>query len=162
MAGEARPMSLAATIRMASIADRERLLEMGRKFLAEGPYRQHLKDNPERAGKLISTLLESEAARVLVYEENGTVEGVLCFILFDHYFSGEMTAGELIWYVEPEFRGKASLELLWAAEKMAYESGATHMQLTSPDEHAGKIYERIKYAPVETTYQARLEARVKH
>lgn len=133
---------------------------MGHRFLLEGPYRDQITDNPEQVDKLIDWLFTQEAARILVYEDSGQIEGVLCFVIFPHYFSGERCANELIWYVEPGHRGKGSLELLWAAEKMAYEMGAIRMQLTAPTPEVGEIYKRCKYALVEVGYQALLTDRV--
>lgn len=148
-------------IREASPSDAPRIIEMGRKFLHEGPYRDQLEDNPEQVHKLIDWLFTQPAAKILVYEDEWEVQGVLCFVLFPHYFSGELCANELIWYVEEGHRGKGSLELLWAAETLAYQMGAVRMQLTAPTPEVGEIYKRCKYALVEVGYQAKLCERVR-
>lgn len=152
------------TIREAVYSDIDRVVEMGRRFLLEGPYREQLADKPRIAAELMEKLLKSSSSKILVSEEDGKLTGVFAFVIFPHYFSGEITAGELIWYVEPEHRGKTSLELLWKAEKMAYEMGAKWMQLTAPTEEVGKLYGSLRppYVQIEISYQTKLEDRVKH
>lgn len=147
-------------IRAATCDDIPRIVELGSRSIWEGPYKDQLEDNPSVTRELTEKLLTLENAKVLVSESDGVINGLFAFILFPHYFSGQLTAGEMIWYVIPEARGQASLELLWAAEKLAFEMGAKRMQLTAPTEQVGKIYERIKYVQVECTYQAKLENRV--
>jgi len=162
MSGSGDVTIVCEAIREATPADSARIIEMGRSFLLNGPYRDQLTDNPAQVQKLIDWLFANEQAKILVYETEGRVEGVLCFILYPHYFSGELCANEMIWYVGPEHRGRASLELLWAAEKMAYEMGAIRMQLTAPTEQVGEIYKHLHYSLVEVGYQARLADRVRH
>lgn len=148
-------------VRLATMQDAERIIELGRTFLAAGPYRDEIEDNPEQVHRLIAMLFATEQARILVYEEDGIVVGVFCFIIYPHYFSGLPTGNEVIWYVDPAHRGKASLELLWAAERMAADMGAVRMQLTAPTEEVGEIYKRCKYHQVEVGYQALLSERVR-
>jgi hypothetical protein len=64
--------------------------------------------------------------------------------------------------VETAYRGRASIELLWAAERAAQEMGAVRMQLTAPTPEVGRIYEHCKYHMVEVGYQADLADRVRH
>lgn len=151
------------TIREAQVEDVVRIIELGREFLLKGPYKDQIRDNPDQVVKLIKYLFENQqAARILIGEEEAKIQGVFCFVIYPHYFSGELCANELIWYVDPEHRGRLSMELLWAAEKMAHELGAIRMQLTAPTPKVGEIYERCKYKMVEVGYQALLESRVNH
>lgn len=130
---------------------------MGSRSIAEGPYREQLSDNPEVTRELTQKLLTQENVRILVSEDDGKVCGVLCFLLFPHYFSGEMTAGELIWYMEPEYRHSwAAICLLRAAQRLAKEMGAKRMQFTAPTVEVGKAYESLGYKQVEITYQRSL------
>lgn len=152
------------TIRDADEQDINRVVELGRRDLLEGPYKNQLADNPDYGAALMKELLSKPGMRILVAEEDQLVVGVFAFYLFPHYFSGEMTAGQVIWYVEPKHRGRASMELLWAAEKAAFDMGAIRMQVTSPTdkvEVAGLIYKRLKYKPIETTYQVKLSDRMR-
>lgn len=149
-------------IREASEQDIPRIVEMGSRSIREGPYRNQLSDNPEVTKQLAAKLLTSENAKVLVLENDGHVDGVFAFILFSHYFSGEMTAGEMIWYVEPEgramegFGAGGALNLLDEGERLAKKLGAKRMQLTAPTRMVGELYKRRRYCEIETTYQREL------
>lgn len=147
-------------IRFAEKSDIPRIVELGSLSLLDGPYRSIIGDVPKVTEKLADFVIDS--GKVTVWDEDGAIRGLLAFVVFPHYFTGEPTANEIIWYVEREYRGKASLELLWAAEKAAYEMGAVRMQLTAPTPEVGKIYEHCHYHMVEIGYQADLAERVKH
>jgi hypothetical protein len=150
-------------VRVANLEDFERVIELGRKYLLEGPYKDQIADNPESVYRFIHCIDEQQNARILVFEEDGRIQGVFAFLIYPHYYGGELCASELIWCVDKEHRGKGSLELLWAAEKMAREMGAVRMQLTAPTREIGKFYERLKgYKLVEVGYQANLAERVNH
>lgn len=150
------------TIREAQASDIERVLEMGHRFLREGPYSREISSNMETTSHLAHAILSNPLAKILVNDENGNLTGLMVFIVYDHYFSGEKTAGEVIWYVEPEYRNTfTGIALLRAAQRMAREMGATTMQFTAPatlgsDERIPKMYEMLGYHPVETTYARKL------
>lgn len=144
-------------IREATIQDVERVMEMGRNFFLSGPYRTQLEDNPDHFLGFTRALIGNPNARVLVAEDaKGFVVGVLAILISPHYLSGEIVGVELIWYVEPEHRGQMSLELFWAAEKLAKELGAVRMQFTAPNERVGAIYQRLHYTQLEVGYQRSL------
>lgn len=149
-------------IREATPADIPRIIEMGRKFLLSGPYRDIMPDNPEVATSLAEKLVAYPEAKVLVAEEEGKVIGVFAFVVFPHYYSGLSTAGELIWYILPEHRRMTSftdspaLNLLNEAEKLAKEMGAVQMHLTAPTIEIGSLYKRRGYKQVEIGFQREL------
>ena len=89
-------------IREANESDIPRITEMGSRSLREGPYKDLVADKPEETGKLALQVIQK--GLVLVSEEDEKLTGLLAFIIFPHYFSGELTAGEVMWYVEPEYR----------------------------------------------------------
>src|SRR5437762_11638475 len=101
-------------IREAREADLGRLVEMGQRFLRESSYKTHLSDNPEQMRKLAKDLTERNS--VLVAEEDGQLIGMLGFLVYPHFLSGDLTVGEVFWYVEPEHRG-AGVRLLRETEK---------------------------------------------
>ncbi|KKN66887.1 hypothetical protein LCGC14_0466620 [marine sediment metagenome] len=144
-------------IREATPADIPRIIEMGRNFLLSGPYREIIADNPEVPLELAKKLVTNPQARILVEEQEGKLVGVFCFILFPHYYSGLMTAGELIWYVEPEARKTmAGLRLKWEAETLAKKLGAVQMHLTCPIDQDELFSKLSGYKKVETGYQRTL------
>lgn len=128
---------------------------MGSRSLVEGPYKDLLADRPAITQALAKKLLELDNAKILVCEVDGKIGGVFAFIVFPHYYSGEITAGEMIWFVESEIRKTgAGLELLWAGEKLAKSLGATKMQLTAPTDEIAEMYGRLRgYKKVETAFQ---------
>jgi GNAT superfamily N-acetyltransferase len=142
-------------IREATEADVPRITEMGSRSLREGAYKDLVGDNPEQTGKLALDVLKK--GLILVSEEEGKLTGLLGFVVFPHYFSGELTAGEVMWYVEPEYRKSfTALALLRAAERMARGFGAKYMQFTAPTAEVGKAYEALHYQQVEVSFQKAL------
>lgn len=121
-----------------------------------GPYAGISKDNPEQSALLAKNVIET-SGKVLLWEVDGIAVGLLAFIVYDHYFSGEKTAIEMIWFVLPEHRtGAAALRLLWAAQDLAKEMGAKKMQFTAPTETVGQLYKRFGYKQIEVCYQKEL------
>lgn len=153
------------TIRLATAADLDAITALGRKYLLNGPYKSQLTDNPVAVREFSARVLSGDlslASCVLALEVGGVVVGVFCFIIYPHYYGGDLVASEMIWCVEEEYR-RYSLELLWKAEAVAYAMGAKRMALTAPTEKVGELYKRLKgYSLVEVGYQATLSERVTH
>lgn len=145
-------------IRAATAEDVPRIVELGSRSLRDGPYAEMLKDTPEQSARIAIYVIESTKGKVLLYEnDDGKVVGLLGFIIFPHYFTGEPTATEIMWYVEPEERsGGGAIKLLWEAEKQAKEIGATRMGFTAPNEEVGSLYQRFGYKKVEVSYMKEL------
>lgn len=146
------------TVREARIEDLEKIVEMARRFLHEGPYATELADNPEHALAFTRAFLNIPNASLLVADCEGVAVGVFGLMVYPHLFSGETTGVELIWYVEPEHRpGGIALKLLAEAEKIAREKGCKRMQLTAPSEEIGNLYKYCGgYKKVEVCYQRKL------
>lgn len=149
-------------IRMARPEDAERVVELGRQDLLTGPYRDDIADNPEVPRRLAGLLIDNPMAAVLVAEKAGEVVGVYAMAVAPHFYSGEMTACMLIWYVMPEhrhmknLRGSVGLRLFHEAEQIAKSMGATRMQVTAPTEEVGLAYKRWGFHPIEVGYQRSL------
>src|SRR5258708_21131239 len=91
--------------------------------------------------------------KILVWEESGVITGVLGMLIVPHPFTGEITASEIIWYVEEASRkGGAGIKLLWEAERVARELGAKKLQVSAPNEQIGAIYERFAFKQIEVVY----------
>lgn len=150
-------------VRLAELSDIDRVLELGYRFLEEGPYKDQLGKNEDVSRRLTHVLINNPNSRVIVAEVDDRVVGTFAFIFYEHYFSGERTAGEIIWYVEPEYRSQGlALEMLWFAEDLAFKMGALRFQLTAPTKAVEEIYKKLHYLPIEVSYQAVLGCRVKH
>ncbi len=140
-------------IREAREADLSRLVEMGQRFLRESSYKAHLSDNPEQMRKLARELTDRNS--VLVAEEDGQIIGMLGFLIYPHFLSGDLTVGEVFWWVEPQHRG-AGLKLLRETENRARLAGASHVQMIAPNERVAGLYKRLGYSYVESSYQRTL------
>lgn len=140
-------------IREAELQDVPRIVELGSRSMKDGPYAGKSEDNSDQSERLAKHIIET-AGKVLLWEENNKVTGLLAFIVFDHHFSAEKTAQEIMWYVEPESRpGGAGMQLFWKAHEVAREMGAKNMQFTAPTELVGAIYKRYGYQQLEVCYQ---------
>jgi N-acetylglutamate synthase-like GNAT family acetyltransferase len=144
-------------IREATPADIPRIVEMGRRFMAESAYNQHLSENPMQMRALALQIISQPNGSILVSEKDGKLTGMLAFILFPHHFSGELIAGEVIWWVDPEARaGSTGLKLMRRAEEIAVGMGAKKMQMVAPTERIGELYKHLGYREVESTFQRNL------
>lgn len=142
-------------IRAATTDDAARLHEMGQRFVAETAYRDIIAVDPERLAATIAHLLDNPNGAVLVSDEGGALTGMIAVLAYDHPFSGERTAFEVVWWVEPEARG-AGVRLLKAAERWARDQGIRKMQMVAPNPRVGALYERLGYSPVEMSFQRSL------
>lgn len=149
-------------IREAVISDLPQVLSLALESLELGPYKDVVKRNPAQAETLARQLITEDKGIVLISEENGKANGLFGFVVFPHFYSGEMTAGELIWYVTPDarllhaFGDGIAFRLLEAGEKKAFAMGAKTMQLGAPTEQVGKLYQRKGYSQIEVTYRREL------
>jgi GNAT superfamily N-acetyltransferase len=140
-------------IRAATSADVPRLVEMGRRFRSETGYAKVLAENPAKMAELATQL--AALGCLLVSERAGQLVGMLGFLIFPHFMSGEITATETFWWVEPESRGEG-LKLLREAEKRAREAGAEKMAMIAPNDRIANLYKRLGYEFVEAAYQRTL------
>jgi len=137
-------------IRLACGADIPRLVEMGLRFRRESEYVDVLAENADKMTQLATQLANSGC--LVVSERDGQIVGMLGYVLYPHFLSGELVSGEVFWWVEPEHRGEG-LKLLRAAEDRSKSFGATSMQMIAPNERVAALYKRLGYKAVETTYQ---------
>lgn len=142
-------------IRRATLDDTGRLLEMGQRFVAETDYARLITISPVALAAAIHSILANPNGAVFVSGSDATLTGMIAMLAYDHPFSGERTAFEVVWWVEPEARGDG-VRLLRAAEAWAREQGITKMQMVAPNGRVGEFYQRMGYAPVETSYQRSL------
>jgi GNAT superfamily N-acetyltransferase len=140
-------------IRIASLDDIPRMVEMGERFRSETSYRDHIAQNAEQMAKLGRDLIAK--GEILISEHDGRITGMLGYLLYDHFISGERIAGEVFWWVEPEARGDG-LRLMREAEKRAKAAGAKQFQFIAPTPQLERIYPRLGYAWVESTFQRSL------
>lgn len=143
------------TLREATAADLDRLVEMGEHFIDQSVYRTKLAKNAEQLRALAAQIIASPDGVVLVAEDADSLVGMLAAIVYAHHMSGERIAGEVAWWVEPSHRG-VGLRLLRRVEQWAHEKGAVSLQMIAPTADVETLYQRLGFEPVERTYQRRL------
>lgn len=143
-------------IRRATFADAPDLQRMAFAFIAESGYRTLLTPDADRILTLVAQLLGG--GLVLVARAGDQAIGMALATVFTHPMSGERTAAEIAWWVDPAHRGGVvGRQLLEDLEAWARESGATHLQMIAPAQtRVGLLYARRRYVEVETTWQLRL------
>ena len=107
-------------IRQAKQEDRERLLEMGMRFVSDTEYGGFIRTNRRAMSETFEGVMASQDGTVLVQELDGVLVGMILMVIYAHPFSGERVASELAWWVDPEARNSgAGVRLLRAAEGWA-------------------------------------------
>jgi GNAT superfamily N-acetyltransferase len=129
---------------------------MGARFISETDYAGIISVNPDRLSASVKAVADNPDGVILVSGSDATITGMIAMLAYDHPFSGERMAFEVVWWVEPEARGDG-VRLLRAAEDWAIEQGIGKMQMVAPNERVGALYERMGYLPVETSYQRTLD-----
>lgn len=142
------------TIREATEADVDALVTMGTHFLGS-VYAEKIRANPVALRRFSEGLLASPDAVIYVAEVHGAVVGMMGLMRYVHPMSGELTASEVMWWVNPERRG-CGVRLFRVGEAWAAASGATVIQMIAPSPDVERFYARVGYEPVERTYQRRI------
>lgn len=96
----------------------------------------------------------------LVAVAAGVAQGVFMAAVTDHPFAPVRVATEVVWWIEPEHRGKVAGEMLDAYEAWALTRGASFVGMAALEAapRAGVIYRRRGYVPAETHFIKALAA----
>jgi RimJ/RimL family protein N-acetyltransferase len=151
------PPTPSFSLRSAQSSDLPQIVALGQRFLQSTPYARILSENPAQMQLCAEWLMTSEDGLLLIAEREDQVVGVIGVTIFPHPLSGERIAGELFWWVDPEARGTVGLRLLRRAETWAHLCGAVKMQMIAPNQHVERMYERLGYGFIESTYQKGLK-----
>lgn len=141
------------TVRPATVHDVPVIVEMAEQFVRETSYAGHIALSVDRIAALAEGLIADTDGVVFVAEDRaGTVVGMIALKVFDHPMSGQRTASEFVWWVDPHHRGRAGVRLLRVAEAWARARGAQVLQMVAPNARVGEFYTAIGYVPIETSY----------
>ncbi len=142
-------------VRAATHVDFPRIVQMGRAFWAQTPYR----DIPYCPDSIMETCAMMLAQRLLlVAEMNDRVVGAVGAMASPLYANKSVLVGaELFWWVEPEYRNTGVGKLmLKGIEDAAREAGISRFSMMAFDdievEKAAAIYARVGYNPTERTF----------
>jgi GNAT superfamily N-acetyltransferase len=108
-------------------------------------------------GFLSGLITRERGVVITAKDEAGVVIGGVGGKLDDEPISGQPVAVEIFWFVTASHRGGTlGIRLLLAFEKWAKEQGAAHVCMVkmenSMPEAVDKIYQRLGYRKLETTY----------
>ena len=143
------------TTRLATVDDVPGIVAAGQRFIRGSVYQRLIGENPAQLGSFATWLIEHPDGAAWVLEHEGVVRGMLGATAFTHPMDGTMTAAEMCWWVDPEVRGHG-LTLLRAFEAWARERGARKTIMVAPTPEVERLYERLHYAKVETSYERML------
>lgn len=147
----------AFTLRPAEEKDLRRIVEMSERFYPNTSYWLHSKIpfSANHAAVLAEALIENGV--LTVAEVEGNVVGMIGLILMPFMFNPDyIHAGEIIWWVEPEYWNlKIGEALLDSIDKGCKEKGARHIQmidLANSPVSAGRLLEKKGYVLTERSY----------
>lgn len=138
-------------IRVATLDDVPRILELGELLHRESPRWSRLSFNREKAGRTISALITGAAGVVFLAETDGVVMGGIAGMAEAHWSSDDVLAHEVSFFMAPEARGNmVATRLICALRAWAELRGAIWLQAGTstgldPERTAG-LYERLGFS----------------
>lgn len=143
-------------IRRAVVSDRLSILSMVKRFHAESGV--GLAFNPALAMQTVDRVLADENSLALVLELDGGPRGIFAATIHQHFFSLELCAQELVWWVDPAYRGRGAVKMLSDYEAWARSKGcqAINMVGLGGDPVTTRLYERHGFTAQERHFLKRL------
>lgn len=141
-------------IRVATLEDGPRIIEMAVRFLETTSYKQTVVWTEDALVNFIQEVL-AYGTIYLAETEDLRVVGMIALIGRFHPLNGSPFGDELAWWVDEAYRkGTAAYRLLWAAEEWTRLNHLSVLKLVAPaGSTIGTAYEKRGYALVETVYQ---------
>lgn len=149
-------------IETANHLDADELVKMIMSIQQETSYRETMKFDPDRVKESINHLIDFPMGIVFVAKDEDRLVGSLGALAHFHPISGEFGAGELFWWVHPDYRHghkMAAIPLYLALVKWTRESGGKWLQMTAPymKDDLGEGYEALGFQKIEIGYQRRIQ-----
>lgn len=143
------------TIRKGTLADVPEIVRMSAAFYPTTHYAQWCDMDEETVADLASSLIENHI--FFVAEDGERLIGMVGLFIIPFMFNRHATsAGEVVWWVDPEARGsRVAASLLQAVEGACRDAGADRIQMVhmpnSPPQ-AAALYEKLGYSRSEISY----------
>jgi len=140
-------------LRLAVPADTPVLLDMAKKFISQSPYADYEVDD-DKIIDLISNCFDYTKNIIFVFttDEDHPV-GMLAATTSQFLFNRKLVASEMVWWVEPSYRGRGGLVLKAAFEHWARHRGASIAHMSSLNTPlVNKLMERSGYTMTECTF----------
>lgn len=140
-------------LHLATHDDLPDLLEMTKQFHKASPYSEQ-EYNEDQVIRLIKSFLDGDKAERLIIMY-GSV-GMLAAMTTPMLFNSEKISTDVMWWVDPESRGKAGPALFDAYEFWARKVGCRYIQAalleTEQSDRIEKLYKRRGYKRLERAY----------
>lgn len=145
-----------AFIEKATDDDIGRIRMMGLRFLSTNPFGSPVAPDIARLDQAIAVCLATGTILLAKLPTWKTV-GMLALYTLPHPLTGERTAEEIAWWVEPEHRvERIGVKLLRSGKDWARQVGVSCLRMNAPaGSTAGKLLEREGFTPVETAHVLR-------
>lgn len=148
-------------IRPATESDLRRIVEMSERFYPHTSYYLYSQIPLEAHDAALVAEAVMANGCLMVAEVDGQVVGMIGVIFIPFMFNPKyIHAGEIIWWVEPEYWSQGlGEELLLSIEPKCKESGVRHIQmidLVNSHLSAAKLYEKHGYILTERSYTKRM------
>jgi GNAT superfamily N-acetyltransferase len=148
-------------IRAAFASDRGRVIELlkasraGAGFDAvTGPTGFAFPFEPAYAARLFTAHLARPRACCIVHDVEGSAQGILMAVAFEHPFGPVLLAKETVWWIDPAHRGTAAIRMLDAYEAWARDQGCVYAGMAGmgADPDVAKLYRRRGYRDAEVHF----------
>lgn len=135
-------------LRQASLSDFETVYAMCAKFSEQIALRDYV--DPERLAELVTSFLQDDDKTVFLHGQ----EGMLAACVTPFLLGPTLTAVELAWWVEPEYRKQnVGLNLVKAYEEWALAKGCKIISMACyANNNLGPFYEKCGYGLNELGY----------
>lgn len=145
-------------IRKAEEKDIKRIVELGVSFFEEAKTSSTPVFSEDKATATITSMVDADNCILLIAEDDGYIVGIMGIIICEHWFSNEVIAQELFWYVLPEFRYGHGSDLLDIAEVKAKSLGASIISMVDLGESSpvSLFLKRRGYSIEEKTHIRRI------
>lgn len=150
--------STALAVRRAGLPDAAAILPLAKRFVERSPFAQYVTYDEEQARQALLQCLGRGAVYVLETED-GRVVGAIMGHLTPWWFSRELVAAELGWWVNEDSRGHGDVLRqrfeAWAREQRAPVVSMSDVLLDDATP-AGELFEKKGYECVERAWLKRL------
>jgi GNAT superfamily N-acetyltransferase len=150
-----------STVRIAMRKDAETIEAMMRAAHQESPIYRAMPIDDRRLSGYIASVIRSKDHAVFLYESAAGIDGLYIGMLVQQFFTLEVTAMDILFYVRPERRGTRAAVQLWRAfRRWAEARGAKAIQVGTMTEidpgRTAKFYRGMGLREIGGVFHARI------
>jgi RimJ/RimL family protein N-acetyltransferase len=144
-------------IRLFQETDKEAFMRMGRSFFEASPYSSFSLSEKKLLDLFHNACYNKEVfLGLLIVDLEDSPKGMIIASISSSFFSDDVVANEIAWWVDPDYRGKESTDLidayLYWAEMMGCKSCTLALLTETTNPKVEKYYKRIGFRKVEEAY----------